>query len=129
MSISLLTNLMSMKSPIDLTNSKNTLSTIQKRLSSGMQINTAKDSPSQIGTLARMSAQVRGFNQSLRNANDNISLSQTAQGALKDTTDILQRMRELTIQAGNGTNTNSDLNALDEEFNQLRNQISYLGFG
>lgn len=124
MSVSISTNTSSLSTQRDLMRSSNTLETTFKRLSSGIRINTAKDDPSGLSISSRMEAQVRGFNQSLRNSNDSISLSQIAQGAAKDVTDALQRMRELAIQAANQTYIASDVQAMTEEFNQLRNHIS-----
>ena len=86
-----------------------------QRLSSGLRINSAKDDAAGLAISDRMTAQIRGLNQASRNANDGISLAQTAEGALQETTNILQRMRELSVQSANATNSSSDRASLDAE--------------
>ena len=108
---------------------RRTTNEIQKtseRLSTGLQINRAADDASGIAIFTRISAQIRGFNQSKININDKISLSEIALGSLKEVTNMLQRMRELTVQAGNKTNTIDDLIAINKEFNQLRDHVSHI---
>jgi len=90
-----------------------------QRLSSGLRVNSAKDDAAGLAIAERMNAQVRGMNVAIRNANDGISLAQTAEGALGKIGDNLQRMRELAVQAANDTNGTSDRAALDNEFKQL----------
>merc|ERR1711991_456203 len=99
------------------------LSTSFQRLSSGLRVNSAADDAAglQIGT--RLNAQVQGLNQGARNANDGISLSQTAEGALEETSNMLQLMRVLAIQSANGSNTDSDRDALQKEFSELSSEI------
>ncbi|MBF0097498.1 MAG: hypothetical protein HQM04_19320 [Magnetococcales bacterium] len=118
------TNVAALATQRTLSNATNRLSTTFERLSSGKRINRAADDAAGLSISTRMNAQVRGFNQSLRNVNDGVSLSQVAQGALKDVQDTLQRMRELAVQASNDTNSTSDRQALHAEFDQLRSHIS-----
>jgi len=99
------------------------LSTAMQRLSSGLRINSAKDDAAGLAIATRMDAQFRGMNVAIRNANDGISLAQTAEGGLQTLTDMVQRMRELSVQASNGTNTSSDLSALNQEYSQLGTEI------
>jgi flagellin len=94
-----------------------------QRLSSGLRVNSAKDDAAGLAISERMNAQVRGLTVAARNANDGISLSQTAEGALSKVTDSLQRMRELAVQARNATNTNADKDSLDKEFGELSKEI------
>lgn len=95
----------------------------QNRLSSGKRINSAKDDAAGLAIATRMDAKVRGLNQAIRNANDGISLAQTAEGAMAETSNILVRMRELSIQAASGTATAEDRAALQVEVDQLISQI------
>ena len=99
------------------------LSTSMQRLSSGLRINSAKDDAAGLAIATRMDAQYRGMNVAIRNANDGISLAQTAEGGLQTLTDMVQRMRELAVQAANGTNSGSDLSALNQEYTQLATEI------
>ena len=117
------TNLASLNAQRNLDASQNALSTSMQRLSSGLRVNSAKDDAAGLAIATRMDAQVRGMNVAQRNANDGISLSQTAEGALATVTNNLQRMRELAVQAANATNSSSDLNSLDTEFGQLSEEI------
>jgi flagellin len=94
-----------------------------QRLSSGLRVNSAKDDAAGLSIATRMDAQVRGMNVAQRNANDGISLAQTAEGALGQVTDALQRMRELAVQSRNASNSNADKDSLDKEFGQLANEI------
>jgi flagellin len=96
-----------------------TLSTAMERLSTGKRINSAKDDAAGLAIASRMNAEVRGMNVAIRNANDGISLAQTAEGALGEVSNMLQRMRELAVQAANGTNSSSDRAALQAELGQL----------
>jgi flagellin len=97
--------------------------TAMARLSSGKRINSAKDDAAGLAIATRMEANVRGFSQAIRNSNDGISLAQTAEGALSETSNILVRMRELAVQSANGTLTTSDRTALQSEVTQLTAQI------
>jgi len=100
-----------------------TLTTAMERLSSGKRINSAKDDAAGLAIATRMEAQTRGLTMAIRNANDGISLLQTGEGAMNEVTDILQRMRELAVQAVNGTNNDSDRVALNDEVQQLKAEI------
>lgn len=93
------------------------------RLATGQRINTAKDDAAGLAISSRLSAQVRGYNQAVRNANDGISLAQTAEGALAEASDIIQRIRELSVQSANDTNTDGDRQALQEEVTQLTGEL------
>ncbi len=95
-----------------------------QRLSSGLRINSAKDDAAGLAISDRMTSQIRGLNQAARNSNDGISLAQTAEGALQETTNILQRMRELAIQSANDTNSASDRASLQAEVNQLQQEMT-----
>jgi flagellin len=103
--------------------SQSSLATSMQRLSSGLRINSAKDDAAGLAIAERMNAQVRGMNVAIRNANDGISLAQTAEGALSKVGDSLQRMRELAVQARNATNNTSDKDSLNKEFAQLQSEI------
>lgn len=94
-----------------------------QRLSSGLRINSARDDAAGLSIATRMTSQVRGINQAIRNTNDGISLSQTVEGALDETTNILQRMRELSIQSANDTNTLSDREAIQQEVGHLKEEL------
>ena len=96
-----------------------TLSTAMERLSTGKRINSAKDDAAGLAIASRMNAEVRGMNVAIRNANDGISLAQTAEGALGEVSNMLQRMRELAVQSANGTNSSTDRAALQAELGQL----------
>ncbi|MEO5363997.1 MAG: flagellin FliC [Magnetococcus sp. DMHC-8] len=123
MSIVLNTNIASLTAQRNLTGSTNALGVTFKRLSSGQRINSAADDAAGLSISDRMTAQVRGLNQAVRNANDTISLIQIAEGALTETTNALQRIRELAVQAANDTNVSSDRNDLQKEVNQLVAEI------
>jgi len=113
------TNVMSLNAQRNLSASSSSLSTSMQRLSSGLRVNSAKDDAAGLAIAERMNAQVKGMNVAIRNANDGISLAQTAEGALAKVGDNLQRMRELAVQAANDTNGSSDRTALDEEYKAL----------
>ena len=93
------------------------------RLNSGMRINSAKDDAAGLAISDRMNSQVQGLNQAIRNANDGISLAQTADGALAESTNILQRMRDLSLQSGNGIYNDSDRASMHEEFSELQSEL------
>ena len=118
------TNVSSLNAQRNLTTSQSSLSTSMQRLSSGLRVNSAKDDAAGLAIADRMNAQIRGINVAIRNANDGISLAQTAEGALATVTDVLQRMRELAVQAQNGSNGTSDRVNLDTEFQQLSAEIT-----
>jgi len=113
------TNTQSLNAQRNLATSAGSLSTSMQRLSSGLRVNSAKDDAAGLAIAERMNTQVRGMNVAIRNANDGISLAQTAEGALGRIGENLQRMRELAVQSANDTNSTSDRSALDAEFNQL----------
>ena len=113
------TNVQSLNAQRNLSLSQSSLSTSMQRISSGMRINSAKDDAAGLAIAERMNTQVRGMNVAIRNANDGISLAQTADGALGKISDNLQRMRELAVQSANDTNGTSDRTALDNEYKQL----------
>ncbi len=117
------TNIGSLNAQRQLVSSGNELSTAMERLSSGKRINTAADDAAGLAISNRMTSQVRGLNQAVRNANDGISLIQTAEGALDETTNILQRMRELSIQSANGIYDDSNRQTLDAEVQQLIKEL------
>jgi flagellin len=117
------TNINSLTAQRNLSTSQAALSTSLQRLSSGMRINSAKDDAAGLAISERFTTQIRGLNQAIRNANDGISLAQTAEGALKASTDILQRVRELAVQSANGTNSASDRLALQAEVGQLVSEL------
>ena len=117
------TNLMSLNAQGNLSATKKDLSTAIQRLSTGLRVNSAKDDAAGLAIANRMDAQARGMNVAVRNANDGISLAQTAEGALGKVTDMMQRMRELAVQAANASNTALDRNSLNEEFAQLAQEV------
>jgi flagellin len=110
------TNIYSLNAQRNLASSANSLATSMNRLSSGLRVNSAKDDAAGLAIAERMDTQTRGMNVAVRNANDAISLAQTAEGALGAISNNLQRMRELAVQASNGTNTSTDVATLDKEF-------------
>jgi len=124
MAMTINTNVMSLNAQRNLNGSQSSLATSMQRLSSGLRVNSAKDDAAGLAIAERMNAQVRGMNVAMRNANDAISLAQTAEGALGKITDSLQRMRELAVQSANATNTTSDRSSLDAEFEQLQKEIT-----
>ena len=113
------TNVVSLNAQRNLTTSQSSLATSMQRLSSGLRINSSKDDAAGLAIADRMNAQIRGINVAIRNANDGISLAQTAEGALATITDALQRMRELAVQSANGSNGTSDRVNLDAEYQEL----------
>jgi flagellin len=117
------TNIASLNAQRNLNSSQSSLATAMQRLSSGLRVNSAKDDAAGLAIAERMNTQVRGMNVAVRNANDGISLSQTAEGALSKVGDNLQRMRELAVQARNSTNSDSDKDSLNKEFAQLQEEI------
>jgi len=119
MALTVNTNIASLTAQRNLTGSQSDLSTSLERLSSGLRINSAKDDAAGLAISERFTAQIQGLNQGVRNANDGISLAQTAEGALKEVTSNLQRIRELSVQAANATNSASDRTALQAEVTQL----------
>jgi len=118
------TNLTSLNAQRNLNASQLSLSTAMQRLSSGLRVNSAKDDAAGLAIAERMNTQVRGMAVAMRNANDGISMSQVAEGALSKVGDALQRMRELSLQARNATNSQSDKESLQKEFKQLQSEIN-----
>ena len=117
------TNLNSINAQRNLSMSQSSLSISMQRLSSGLRVNSAKDDAAGLAIAERMTSQVRGMNVAIRNANDGISMSQTAEGAMGKVSDSLQRMRELSVQAANATNSASDKDSLDKEYGELSKEI------
>jgi flagellin len=124
MPLTINTNLQSLNAQRNQETNSLSLGTSIQRLSSGLRINSAKDDAAGLAIADRMNAQIRGLNVAIRNANDGISLAQTAEGALATVTDALQRMRELAVQAQNGTNGTSDRANLDTEYQALSSEIT-----
>jgi flagellin len=123
MALTINTNLISLNAQRNLQQSQSSLAMSMQRLSSGLRVNSAKDDAAGLSIATRMDAQVKGMNVAQRNANDGISLAQTAEGALGQVTDALQRMRELAVQSRNASNSSADKDSLDKEFGQLANEI------
>ncbi|MBM5575408.1 flagellin [Deefgea sp. CFH1-16] len=117
------TNVPSLNAQRNLNMSQSSLATSLTRLSSGMRINSAKDDAAGLAISERMTSQIKGLNQATRNANDGISMVQTSEGALQEVGNMLQRMRELSVQSANATNSASDRQALNSEVNQLKQEI------
>ena len=117
------TNQSALSAQRQLNNSTSALSRSFERLSSGLRINGAKDDAAGLSITTRFTAQIRGLNQAVRNSNDGISLPQTAEGALNETTNILQRIRELAVQSANDTNNDADRASLQAEVSQLKDEL------
>lgn len=117
------TNIASLNAQRNLNGTQGTLNTALQRLSSGLRINSAKDDAAGLAISNQFTSQIRGLNQAVRNANDGISVAQVAEGALAETTNLLQRVRELSIQSANATNGSTERNALQAEVNQLVSEI------
>jgi flagellin len=117
------TNVLALTTQRSLSNTQSSLSTSMERLSTGLRINSAKDDAAGLGITDRMTSQIRGLNQAIRNAGDAISLSQTAESAMDESSNILQRMRELAIQSANDSNSASDRANLQKEVNQLQQEL------
>ena len=118
------TNLVSLNAQRNLNQSQMSLSVSMQRLSSGLRVNSAKDDAAGLAIAERMNTQVRGMAVAMRNANDGISMAQVAEGALSKVGDSLQRMRDLALQARNATNSASDKDSLNKEFQELQKEIS-----
>jgi flagellin len=124
MSLSINTNVTGLEAQKNLNVSQNALNKAMQRLSSGLRINSAKDDAAGLAISDRMTTQVRGLDQAVRNANDGISLAQTAEGALQESTTILQRMRELSVQSANDSNTDTDRVNIQKEVTQLQSELN-----
>ena len=119
MAMTINTNVMSLNAQRNASATQSQMATTLQRLSSGLRVNSAKDDAAGLAIAERMNTQVRGMNVAIRNANDGISMAQVAEGGLSTMTEILQRMRELAVQAINSTNTSGDIEALNQEYTQL----------
>ncbi|MCT8857956.1 flagellin FliC [Shewanella xiamenensis] len=124
MAITVNTNVTSLKAQKNLNTSASGLATSMERLSSGLRINGAKDDAAGLAISNRLNSQVRGLDVGMRNANDAISIAQIAEGAMQEQTNMLQRMRDLTIQSENGSNSTSDLDAIKSELDALATEIT-----
>ncbi|CEL28181.1 MULTISPECIES: flagellin domain-containing protein [Pseudomonas] len=124
MALTVNTNTTSLNVQKNLNRASDALSTSMQRLSSGLKINSAKDDAAGLQIATRMTSQIRGGNQAIQNANDGISVAQTAEGALQASTDILQRMRELAVKARTGTNGSIDQKATNDEFAQMSDELT-----
>ncbi len=118
------TNLVSLNAQRNLSMSQGSLATSMQRLSSGLRVNSAKDDAAGLAIADRMQTQVRGMNVAIRNANDGISMAQTAEGAIGKVGDMLQRMRELAVQSANATNSSADRLNLQEEYTALSAEVT-----
>ena len=123
MGMTINTNVLSINAQRNASTTNTSLATSLQRLSSGLRVNSAKDDAAGLAIASRMDAQARGMNVAVRNSNDGISLVQTAESGMAVIGDMLQRMRELAVQASNGTNTSNDLSALDSEYSELWSEI------
>jgi flagellin len=117
------TNVMSLNAQRNLNASQGSLATSMQRLSSGLRVNSAKDDAAGLAISERMNSQIKGLSVAARNANDGVSLAQTAEGSLGKVGDMLQRMRELAVQSSNATNSQTDRDALNAEVTQLKDEI------
>ncbi|MGI2111703.1 flagellin [Shewanella frigidimarina] len=124
MAISVNTNVTSMKSQNSLNGANSKLSTSMERLSTGMRINSAKDDAAGLQISNRMSSQINGIGVAMRNANDGISMAQTAEGAMSESTNILQRMRDLSLQSANGSNSADDRTSMQKEITSLQDELT-----
>ncbi|WP_426417601.1 flagellin [Aestuariirhabdus sp. LZHN29] len=124
MALTVQTNVASLNTQRNLNQSSSALDTSMQRLSTGFQINSAKDDAAGLQISNRLTSQINGLNVAVRNANDGISLSQTAEGALSQSTDILQRMRDLALQSANGSNGATERQALNSEVSQLQSELN-----
>ncbi|MBA6340528.1 flagellin [Colwellia sp. MB02u-10] len=124
MAISVITNTASLNAQRNLSKSSNDLATSMERLSSGMRINSAKDDAAGLQISNRLTSQINGLGVAQRNANDGISMAQTAEGAMSASTDILQRMRELALQSANGSNSSDDRDAMQKEVSALQSELT-----
>ncbi len=124
MALGVNTNVASLSVQKNLGRASDALSTSMTRLSSGLKINSAKDDAAGLQIATRISSQIRGQTVAIKNANDGISMAQTAEGALQESTNILQRMRELAVQARNGTNSSADQTATNAEFAQMSDELT-----
>ena len=118
------TNLVALNAQRNLNSTQSSLATAMQRLSSGLRVNNAKDDAAGLAIAERMNSTLRGMAVAQRNANDAISMAQTAEGALGKSAEMLQRMRELAVQSNNGTNTDQDRASLNQEFQQMALEVN-----
>src|SRR5690554_1859315 len=123
MALSVNTNVSALNTQRNLNASSNNLATSLQRLSTGSRINSAKDDAAGLQIANRLSSQINGLNVAVKNSNDGISMAQTAEGALEQSTAILQRMRDLALQAANGSNSDSERGALNQEVTELKKEL------
>jgi flagellin len=124
MSLSVNTNITSLGVQKNLNKASDALSTSMSRLSSGLKINSAKDDAAGLQIANRLTSQIKGLSVAVKNANDGISIAQTAEGAMQESTNILQRMRELALQSANGSNSDDDRTSLNQEFTALTGELN-----
>src|SRR5690554_3155298 len=124
MALTVNSNIASLNAQRNLGTSTSNLSTSLERLASGSRINSAKDDAAGLQISNRLTSQINGLNVAVRNANDGISIAQTAEGAMQESTNILQRMRDLALQAANGSNSDDDRAALQKEVTQLQDELT-----
>ncbi|MBB1477755.1 flagellin, partial [Shewanella sp. SG41-3] len=124
MAISVNTNVTSMKAQNSLNGANGKLSMSMERLSSGLRINSAKDDAAGLQISNRLTSQINGIGVAMRNANDGISIAQTAEGAMQESTNILQRMRDLSLQSANGSNSTDDRTAMQKEMSALQTELT-----
>ena len=124
MALTVNTNIASLNTQRNLSNSSNALQTSMQRLSTGSRINSAKDDAAGLQISNRLTSQINGLGVAVRNANDGISLAQTAEGAMQQSTNILQRMRDLALQSANGSNDTADRKALQKEVSDLQSELT-----
>lgn len=127
MALTVNTNVASLNAQRNLSGSSNALATSMERLSSGSRINSAKDDAAGLQIANRLTSQINGLGVAVKNANDGISIAQTAEGALQESTNLLQRMRDLSLQAANGSNGASERSALQAEVSQLQSELTRIG--
>ena len=128
MSLVINTNVSSLTAQRAIAGSKNELETAMERLSTGSKINSASDDAAGLAMTQRMTAQIQGLNMAIKNSNDGIAMTKSIEGAITEVSDMLQRMRELSIQAANGTNSASDRTYLQDEVNLLIQDLKLLPF-
>ncbi|PYE57589.1 flagellin-like protein, partial [Shewanella chilikensis] len=124
MAITVNTNVTSLKAQKNLNGANNQLQTSMERLSSGLRINSAKDDAAGLQISNRLTSQINGLDVAQRNANDGISIAQTAEGAMQESTNILQRMRDLSLQSANGSNSAEDRAAMQKELSALQAELT-----
>ncbi|NMZ09643.1 flagellin, partial [Pseudomonas proteolytica] len=124
MALSVNTNITSLGVQKNLNKASDALSTSMSRLSSGLKINSAKDDAAGMQIANRLTSQVKGLTVAVANANNGVSIAQTAEGAMQESTNILQRMRELALQSANGSNSDDDRTSLQQEFTALTGELT-----